>query len=464
MTEEVDSRYDTVSQEVMDAALSSGNYVKGADGVVRDYFTGTEIRVRGVDTNDTATVNDAIGADVASQQEIYQEYRDNGYSHEDALAISQGGLETVFDGTSSDSNGSKQGNKSSSGNYKTRNDRFSIEAAISEYAKDKWLYGSRKRKRKIQDGILRYPLQSLTSSTDYLQIDIGNYEPVGERYINTPGSSKRYVTSTSRGSSNSTAHLSTRPLINAGTILLPIPSQIADTNTATYGQSSINGIEAWAAGTGEDLMNLDWENADIEQTIRDMGQKAFGEVSTGIGSIEMAKTRMRKQFLGSALKIFNSDVEASQLLSRSTGEVLNPHMELLFSGPTIRNFNFAFKFTPRNELEAQQVKLIIRAFKSNMAPKVRGSAGSSMSGSWFLKTPNVFKIQYKSGNKNHPFLNKFKQCFLNSVNTSYTADGTYTTYDDGTPTSMILSLSFTETEPIYDLDYEDGPGTQGVGY
>jgi len=437
MAEEVDSRYQTVSQEVMDAGLEGGNYVRGADGVVRDYFTGTEIRVRGQDNNSTVDQDDVNNADAGEG-----ENQDN-------------------NNTTSNNNNDKNNNNYT---YKTRKDRFSIEAAISDYAKNRFLKGPTRKKRKIQDGILRYPLQALTSSTDYLQIDIGNYEPIGERYINTPGSNKRYVTSTSRGSSNSTAHLSTRPLINAGTILLPIPSQIADTNTATYGQSSINGIEAWAAGTGEDLMNIDWENNDIEQTIRDIGRKALGEVTTGIGNIEMAKTRMRKQFLGSALKIFDSDVTSSQLLSRSTGEVLNPHMELLFSGPTIRNFNFAFKFTPRNELEAQQVKLIIRAFKSNMAPKVRGSAGSSMSGSWFLKTPNVFKIQYKSGNKNHPFLNKFKQCFLNSVNTSYTADGTYTTYDDGTPTSMILSLSFTETEPIYDLDYEDGPGTQGVGY
>jgi len=466
MTEEVDSRYDTVSQEVMDAALSSGNYVKGADGVVRDYFTGTEIRVRGVDTNDTATVNDAIGADVASQQEIYQEYRDNGYSHEDALAISQGGLETVFDGTSSDSNGSKQGNKSSSGNYKTRKDRFNIEAAISEYAKDKWLYGSRKKKRKIQDGILRYPLQSLTSSTDYLQIDIGNYEPIGKRYVNTPGSSNRYVTSTSRGSSNSTAHLSTRPLINAGTILLPIPSQIKDTNTAAYNDSKMNGMAATAAGALEDVMNIDWdkEKGDIPARLQEIGMGAFNEGARGAGSIEFIKTRLKKQFAAQAISLFDKNVNPEDMLARSNGEILNPHMELLFSGPTLRNFRFSFKFTPRNELEAQQVKLIIRAFKQNMAPKVRGSAGGSGSGSWFLKTPNIFKIQYKSGNRNHPFLNKFKQCFLTNVDTSYTADGTYTTYDDGTPTSMLLDLAFKETEPIYDDDYDQGPGTEGVGY
>ena len=30
-------------------------------------------------------------------------------------------------------------------------------------------------------------------------------------------------------------------------------------------------------------------------------------------------------------------------------------MELLFGGPTLRNFRFNYKFTPRNEKEAEQV-------------------------------------------------------------------------------------------------------------
>ena len=58
-------------------------------------------------------------------------------------------------------------------------------------------------------------------------------------------------------------------------------------------------------------------------------------------------------------------------------------MELLFGGPTLRNFRFQFKMTPRNEKEAQQVKLIIRAFKRNMAPMAQG--GTVSSGSFFLK-------------------------------------------------------------------------------
>ena len=103
------------------------------------------------------------------------------------------------------------------------------------------------------------------------------------------------------------------------------------------------------------------------------------------------------------------NVTVNQLLARGNGEVINPNMELLFGGPTLRNFRFNFKLTPRNEKEAEQVKLIIRAFKRNMAPQAQG--GTLDSGTWFLKTPNVFKLRYRSGRTDHPFLHRFKQCF-----------------------------------------------------
>ena len=78
-------------------------------------------------------------------------------------------------------------------------------------------------------------------------------------------------------------------------------------------------------------------------------------------------------------------------------------MELLFSGPTLRDFSYQFKFTPRFEKEAQTVRTIIKAFKRNMAPK--GSAGGT-----FLKSPNIFEIQYVG--KASDYLNRIKFCAL----------------------------------------------------
>ena len=182
----------------------------------------------------------------------------------------------------------------------------------------------------------------------------------------------------------------------------------------------------------------------------------------GAGNVAAATDAVTKFLASKAVNIFGANVTTNQLLARGNGEILNPNMELLFGGPTLRNFRFSFKFTPRNQKESEQVRLIIRAFKRNMAPQAQG--GTLASGNWFLKTPNVFKLRYRTGTKNHPFLNKFKQCFLTDVQTTYTGEGVYATYDDGTPVSMILDLSFKEIQPIYDIDYDAQPGTEAVGY
>ena len=115
--------------------------------------------------------------------------------------------------------------------------------------------------------------------------------------------------------------------------------------------------------------------------------------------------------------------------------------------------------TPRSAQEARQCKLIIRSFKQNMAPKTGGDTigGSAV----FMKTPNLFELRYRKGNSDHPFLNKFKQCFLTNFSVNYTAEGTHTTYDDSTPVSMTMDMTFKEIEPIYDTDYKDSDNSVG---
>jgi len=45
---------------------------------------------------------------------------------------------------------------------------------------------------------------------------------------------------------------------------------------------------------------------------------------------------------------------------------------------------------------------------------------------------------------------------------NYTNAGTYTTYDDGTPVSIRMNLTFKELNPIYHEDYIDE--IPGVGF
>ena len=329
-------------------------------------------------------------------------------------------------------------------------------------------YGKRR-----QGGVLRYPAELLTNHTDYLQIDIERYAEIGNTYISDTGGSSRYVIgNASQNRAGRTKKLSRRPLINAGTILLPIPAQLQDTNNVVYGESKMNGLAALGVQAVGGLMNevgtslaqgegipdlTDFKN-DVSSKLK-AGLSGGGDTSTAMTT---AADVLTKKLAAEAVNIFGANVTVNQLLARGTGEILNPNMELLFSDVTIRNFRFSFKLTPRNQREAEQVKLIIRAFKRNMAPQAQG--GVSGSGNFFLRAPNVFKLRYRTGNRDHPFLNKFKQCFLTDMQTTYTGDNVYSTYDDGTPVSMQLDLSFKEIQPIYDIDYDERPGSSAVGY
>ena len=300
--------------------------------------------------------------------------------------------------------------------------------------------------------VYRYPFTLIAETTDYLQIDVVDYKPIGKPIVGVPGSRRNQGKNKKK------------------TILLPIPSNISDTNAARYGSSELNSIAGAAIGGIGDIMESGAKFKDGAGAGFSAGLTAAGDtvqnVVGAVGGLTGAQGFITRQLAASAAGMLGANITPNQLLARTQGEILNPNMELLFNGPTLRSFRFSFKMTPRNGTEAGEIKQIINCFKQSMAPKV-GSSNSEINEAGgtntFLRTPNVFELTYRQGSGEHRFLNKFKQCFLESVSVNYTADGTYATYDDGTPVSMIMDLSFKEIEPVYDVDYKETK-YDGVGY
>ena len=128
---------------------------------------------------------------------------------------------------------------------------------------------------------------------------------------------------------------------------------------------------------------------------------------------------------------------SGRLLTRQTGAVLNPNMQLLFKQPQLRPFQFTFQLTPRDKQEALTVMQIIRLFKQAMAP-IRSDS------MLFLKSPHTFKLTYLHQEKDHPYIGSIKECALISCGVDYTPDENYSTYDDGVMTSYSLALAFKE--------------------
>jgi hypothetical protein len=109
--------------------------------------------------------------------------------------------------------------------------------------------------------------------------------------------------------------------------------------------------------------------------------------------------------------------------------------------------------TPRSASEAKIVRNIIRTFKQAMSVKRSTSV-------LLLKSPHTFMIKYLTSNKEHPYLNRFKECALTNCSVNYTPDGQYMSYDaseidERSMTAYELSLTFNELEPIFDDDYDD---------
>ena len=328
--------------------------------------------------------------------------------------------------------------------------------------------GQRSAKSKRRGGVLRYPLEALTSVTDYLQIDILEYKRPKNQLTRPAG----FGTNTlNRASGRTTSgSLARKSVVNDGSILLQVPSNVQDGNAVNFGDSSMNTLVGAAAGMignvmtkgGDELAKLNKQG--LSETLGNFGKGVKDDFtdrfknSQGLG--QAAQDFMNAKLTSSALGVFGGNVSAQDLLARQTGQIFNPNLELLFDAPTLRSFTFSFKMTPRSEQEAKQCKLIIRSFKQNMAPKANTESGIDGTGI-FLKTPNIFELRYRKGNRDHPFLHKFKQCFLTNFSVNYTAEGTHTTYDDATPVSMQMDMTFKEIEPIYDVDYKDSDNSVG---
>ena len=331
-----------------------------------------------------------------------------------------------------------------------------------------------KKTYRDRGGVLRYPYEALTETTDYLQIDINQYEPSRERNGNENNLVGRVGTRRLSTRGRNPAGITTKSLVNKGTILLQIPAELQDGNSVSYGDNKMNTIVGAALGGTVNLIGgaADALTAEGGGNILDRGANAFDASKKAVleavrasdVSVDAARGLLNKKIATGVVGAFGGNVTVNQFLARESGQIFNPNMELLFNGPTLRNFRFSFKMTPRSPEEAEQCRLIIRSFKMNMAPKVTSGRGTQ---SLFLNTPNVFELRYKSGFANHPFLHRFKQCFLTDISVNYTGEGVYATYEGREPVSMIMDLTFKEIEPIYDQDYFDDIGFDAdntVGY
>jgi len=296
---------------------------------------------------------------------------------------------------------------------------------------------------------LRYPNAQLEGNSDWLEIKIVQYKAPG---FNAAAGTLNFATGTSTIRNKESGSLK-NPIAY---IHLPIPKQLSDGNSIDWGPDRLNPLSGMGMEAVSGLIKNPGSIGSILQNI----------VGTGVNTVQNGEgQRAVSSAIGSNLiNSLGANTSFQSALSRSTGAIINPNLELLFNGVNLREFSFTFDFAPRDAFEGQVVKQIIKTIKRSMSAKTSyGGAGNPGSG-LLISAPDVFEIKYKSGNGSHPFLNAFKTCALLDMRLDYTASGNYSTYSDGTPVHTSMSLTFKELNPIYAEDYNDQDAGPGVGY
>jgi len=326
-----------------------------------------------------------------------------------------------------------------------------------------------------------YPMDADFGNTqDYIQINQFTYKPVNQNiFFADSNEEKRSDGSGFFGLLKNGVKNGSPKEKHLGLVKLPMPNQLQDSNNVAWGQDQLNAI---TAAVSSEVFGATGGAIKLIQDIVS-GQKGFDDIFKSakkgagdiIGNLAQAATDAKgvltstdagllgRSVIGSALlNIAQFGVTPETALARGAGVVPNSNMQLLFNAPTLREFTFNWRLTPRSREEAIRVKNIIRFFKQGMAVK-KNNKNKTGEGSFFLGTPNIFDVHFKTSKQNYEILDRndsvlrIKTCALTGVAVNYTPDGMWNAYEKGMPTSVLLSLRFGELEPIFDTDYEEDP-------
>lgn len=338
------------------------------------------------------------------------------------------------------------------------------------------------KKAKIKS--YRYPYDRIENDMDYLRIKVAQYRaPLADGFpddiaeLNIVKDDKGKVSTAklegrgdtvygvktsglkkiaeSTGSRSNRASLK-KPIYQ---MVLPIPQQISDISAIDWTDGKMNPLEAYGLAATSTIIQKGGTGAiEAGKAAVDFLNQVSGDLQTASGNANI-KDALVAAISGQAIGALGGNVSGNQIISRATGQVLNPNLELLFNGVNLRVFPFTFEFFPRNRNEAVEVRNIIKALKYSMLPSKNGSEGV------FISAPYIFQLEYMKGNKKHPFLNHFLPMALTNMSLSYTGSNTYSTFYDGSPTHIKMDLVFKELNPIYKEDHDLlGDDDTTVGY
>lgn len=237
-------------------------------------------------------------------------------------------------------------------------------------------------------------------------------------------------------------------------IMLPMPtSGITDKQAVKYNEGELGQIGGALAGMGAGAGNMIGK---LTGTLN----KAAGDEDIDAGQafkalLGTAGLVGRQGFNELASGISEGIVSASNL---ALGNVINPHVALLFQTVNLKQFNLTWKLIPADEPEQNKLRNIINSIRKHSHPSGVAEGDAT---NFYLDFPDQVDIYYAGVGD---YFHYFKRCAIIDMEVNYQPEGgTIVNAGTGGPTAVDLTIGFQETEIWTREDYEEISNSFGTG-
>jgi len=293
-------------------------------------------------------------------------------------------------------------------------------------------------------GTIRYPSSyPITAGTDYVSIDFYQYQPpFGTR----PGEDATVVDSDEEnitGQIYQNYHHSigdnalTERADGYKSILLFMPEDVSTQYGANWGGVGVGVGQAQVASM-------------VGGKERRIGKMWSSTMEATVGGLVIDGYSVAKSMTNLTM---GGNLTTDQLLSGVSGRIINPNVELMYEAPELRGFNMNFKMMPRDPQEGRDIFGICQTLKKAMLPSWGGKIKNSKGGTGSLLTlPKIVSVKFMTGNNLNKYVTQYKPCAITNVSINYTPDGSYATYQDGSPVATLLSVQFKELKLVFEQE------------
>jgi hypothetical protein len=218
-----------------------------------------------------------------------------------------------------------------------------------------------------------------------------------------------------------------------GTIILPIPEQLNDTNTVRYEGLNYGAVAALgAAAIAGDYSESKKAGQSLAQAFKNAnGASDYARIAAVVG-IASVPPGMQ-------------DNKVAAVAQGSLGVIQNPHLALLFDGVNLRTHTLSWKLSPKTEAEAKTLGTLIYFLKRKSLPSFNAIVSK-----FALDYPDQVLVEFTNVDKQ--FKDSIKKSMVENVSVDIAYDAP-AFYKSGRPVEVRLTLNLKEVEIRTQEDY-----------